>query len=221
MVMKRRNITDWKWDYERVNDVQPIWIRNKKEIKKEEYDAFYKSLTKDNDAPFSYEHGSLEGEVNFKYIIYIPDKRPHDLYDNYYQKNSAMRLYVRRVMVSENFEEIVPKYLNFIKGVVDSDDLPLNVSREQLQQHKMIKVMSKKLVRNVINIIVKLAAKEDLEDEEEEKKAEEENKENVEKSNKEKGKYIKFFENYGKNIKLGVIEDSPNRGKLTTLLRYY
>ena len=139
-----------------------------------------------------------------------------------------MRLYVRRVMVSENFEEIVPKYLNFIRGVVDSDDLPLNVSREQLQQHKMIKVMSKKLVRNVINIMVKLAAKEDLEDEEEEKKAEEENKdkaegekENVETSSKEKKKFVKFFENYGKNIKLGVIEDSPNRGKLTSLLRYY
>ena len=228
MVTKYRNITDWKWDYERINDVQPIWIRNKKDIKKEEYDSFYKTLTKDNDAPFVYEHGFLEGEVNFKYIIYIPDKRPSDLYDNYYQKTSAMRLYVRRVMVSENFEEIVPKYLNFIRGVVDSDDLPLNVSREQLQQHKMIKVMSKKLVRNVINIMVKLAAKEDLEDEEEEKKAEEENKdkaegekENVETSSKEKKKFVKFFENYGKNIKLGVIEDSPNRGKLTSLLRYY
>jgi len=220
MVMKKRNVTDWKWDYERLNDLQPIWIRPKKEIKKEEYDAFYKSLTKDNENPFSYEHGSLEGEVNFKYIIYIPDKRPQDLYDNYYNKNSGMRLYVRRVMVSENFEEIVPKYLNFIRGVVDSDDLPLNVSREQLQQHKMIKVMSKKLVRNVINIIVKLAAKEDLEDEEEEKKSEEEKDDkDVETSNKEKKKYVKFFENYGKNIKLGVIEDSPNRGKLSSLLR--
>jgi len=227
MVMKKRNITDWKWDYERINDVRPIWLRNKKDITKEEYDSFYKSITKDNDSPFSYEHGLLEGEVNFKYIIYIPEKRPHDLYDNYYQKGSSMRLYVRRVMVSENFEEIVPKYLNFVRGVVDSDDLPLNVSREQLQQHKMIKVMNKKLVRNVINIIVKLAAKEDLENEEDEKKAEEENKEkeekdkeNVETSNKEKKKYVKFFENYGKNIKLGVIEDSPNRGKLTGLLRY-
>ncbi len=226
MVMKKKNITDWKWDYERINDVRPIWVRPKKEIKKEEYEAFYKSFTKDNEPPFSYEHGSLEGEVNFKYILYIPEKRSQDLYDNYYNKKSAMRLYVRRVMVSENFEEIVPKYLNFIKGVVDSDDLPLNVSREQLQQHKMIKVMSKKLVRNVINIIVKIAAKEDLDDEEEEKKAEEENKdkdekdkENVEKSSKDKKKYVQFFENYGKNLKLGVIEDSPNRTKLSSLLR--
>lgn len=220
MVMKKKNITDWKWDYERVNDVKPIWVRPKAEITSEEYNNFYKSLTKDNDPPFTYEHGALEGEVNFKYIIYVPEKRPHDLYDNYYNKASAMKLYVRRVMVSDSFEEIVPKYLNFVRGVVDSDDLPLNVSREQLQHHKMIKVMSKKLVRNIIKIIIKLATKEDLEDEDE-KKAEEdkEEKKDVETSNKEKKKFIKFFENYGKNIKLGIIEDSPNRGKLSGLLR--
>lgn len=227
MVMKKKNVTDWKWDWERVNDVQPIWTRNKKNITKEEYNKFYKSISKDNDDPLLYEHGLLEGEVNFKYIIYISEKRSQDLYDNYYNKISAMKLYVRRVLISDSFDEIVPKYLNFIKGIVDSDDLPLNVSREHLQQHKMIKVMSKKLVRNVINILVKLAANENLEDEEEEKKAAEEGKTaedknaDIEKSNKEKKKYAQFFENYGKNIKLGVIEDAPNRAKLNPLLRYY
>jgi len=142
----------------------------------------------------------LEGEVNFKYIIYIPEKRAQDLYDNYYAKSSSMKLYVRRVLVSDDFDEIIPKYLNFLKGVVDSDDLPLNVSREQLQQHKMIKVMSKKLVRNAINIIVKIAATEDLENEEEEKKKEEENADekkeenkDVETSNKDKKKICKVL----------------------------
>jgi len=103
----------------------------------------------------SLEHGKVEGEVNFKYILFIPTKRPYDLFENYYGKGSALKLYVRRVLVNEQFEELMPRYMNFIKGVVDSDDLPLNVSREQLQQHKMIKVMSKKLVKTAIQMMIK------------------------------------------------------------------
>ena len=141
---KTKSITKWKWDYELINENKPIWLRDKKEITREEYIKFYKAVTKDSEDPLAYEHGKLEGEVNFRYILFIPGRRPQDLYDNYYGKSSSLKLYVRRVLVSEQFEDLMPRYLNFIKGVVDSDDLPLNVSREALQQYKMIKVMSNK-----------------------------------------------------------------------------
>ena len=245
---KTKSITKWKWDYELINENKPIWLRDKKEITKEEYVKFYKALTKDSEEPLAYEHGKLEGEVNFRYILFIPGKRPYDLYDNYYGKSSSLKLYVRRVLVSEQFEDLMPRYLNFIKGVVDSDDLPLNVSREALQQYKMIKVMSNKLVKASIQIMIKLAVEkeededdddEDDEDDEEDnetdsknetetkkendtKSDDEEDDEKEEKTDKKKDtKYMKFFENYGKNIKLGVIEDIQNRNKLAKLLRFY
>jgi heat shock protein beta len=245
---KTKSITKWKWDYELINENKPIWLRDKKEITKEEYVKFYKALTKDSEEPLAYEHGKLEGEVNFRYILFIPGKRPYDLYDNYYGKSSSLKLYVRRVLVSEQFEDLMPRYLNFIKGVVDSDDLPLNVSREALQQYKMIKVMSNKLVKASIQIMIKLAVEkeededdddEDDEDDEEDNETEsknetetkkendtksddEEDDEKEEKTEKKKDtKYMKFFENYGKNIKLGVIEDIQNRNKLAKLLRFY
>ena len=241
---KTRSVTKWRWDYELINENKPIWLRDKKEITKEEYNKFFKALTKDSEDPLAYDHGKLEGEVNFRYILYIPSKRPYDLFDNYYGKSSALKLYVRRVLVSEEFEELMPRYLNFIKGVVDSDDLPLNVSREQLQQYKMIKVMSNKLVKASIQIMIKLAVEKDVDDddddeddddeegdeeeteeetEEDKKEEEEEKKEDEEKKDdkKKESKYTKFFDNYGKNIKLGVIEDIQNRNKLAKLLRFY
>ena len=246
---KTKSVTKWKWDYELINENKPIWLRDKKEITREEYIKFYKSLTKDSEDPLAYEHGKLEGEVNFRYILFIPGKRPYDLYDNYYGKSSSLKLYVRRVLVSEQFEDLMPRYLNFIKGVVDSDDLPLNVSREALQQYKMIKVMSNKLVKASIQIMIKLAVEkeedededdDDDEDDEEDNetdskndtdtkaendtKSDDDDDEDDEKDEKEKKKdtkYMKFFENYGKNIKLGVIEDIQNRNKLAKLLRFY
>lgn len=222
---KTRTVTEWKWEWELINENKPLWLREKKEITKEEYQKFYKALTKDTEDPLVYEHGKTEGEVNFKYILYIPSKKPYDLFENYYGKNSALKLYVRRVLVNEQFEELIPRYLNFIKGVVDSDDLPLNVSREQLQQHKMIKVMSKRLVRTGIQMMIKMAVEngsdeeDDDEDEEEEENTPEEKKE--EKEKKTESKFNKFYESFGKNIKLGIIEDSPNRPKLAKLLRFY
>lgn len=173
----------------------PYGWEKKKEITKEEYSKFYKALTKDTEDPLSHEHHYTEGEVNFKYILYVPQKRPYDLFENYYGKNSALKLYVRRVLVNEQFEELMPRYLNFIKGVVDSDDLPLNVSREQLQQHKMIKVMSNKLTKTAIQMMIKLAVEKDVEDDEDvdeeeddETENNEEKKEDEEKKDKEKDK---------------------------------
>jgi heat shock protein beta len=223
---KKRTVQDWKYEWELINENKPLWLRDKKDVTKEEYFKFYKALSKDTEDPHTYEHSHVEGEVNFKYILYIPSKRPYDLFENYYGKTSALKLYVRRVLVNDQFEELMPRYMNFVKGVVDSDDLPLNVSREQLQQHKMIKVMSNKLVKTAIKIMIKMSVQthddedeeeEDEDDEEEENKGEDEKKE----KKKTENKYIKFFENFGKNIKLGVIEDVPNRSRLAKLLRFY
>ena len=241
---KKKSITKWKWDYELVNENKPIWLRDKKEITNEEYINFYKAITKEKEDPFTWDHGKLEGEVNFKYLLYVPGKKNPMLFENYYGKSSALKLYVRRVLVSEEFEDLMPKYLNFIRGVVDSDDLPLNVSRESLQQIKMIKVMSNKLTKVSIQMLIKLSLEKEIEedDDDEDDQPDEADKDNEtetekndteqksenktddeeeKKKEKPKTKYMNFFENFGKNIKLGVMEDLQNRNKLAKLLRFY
>jgi len=223
---KTRTITEWKWDWELINENKPIWLRDRKEISEEDYKKFYKALSKDQEDPYAWDHGQTEGEAQYKYLIYFPAKRPYDMFENYYGKNSALKLYVRRVLVNEQFEELMPRYLNFIKGVVDSDDLPLNVSREQLQQDKMIKMMSKKLVRTAIHKMLKLAAEKDADeddddDEEDDSESTEEEETQDEEKSKSDNKFITFYENFGKNIKLGVIEDTANRSRLAKLLRFY
>ena len=198
-------------------------MREKSDITDREYNEFYKTISKDSNDPLAFTHFSAEGEIDFKAILYMPKEAPHDLFENYYGKSSALKLYVRRVLITEEFDELMPRYLNFIKGVVDSDDLPLNVSREQLQQMKMIKVMSKKLVRKAIEMIKALADAEEEEEEEDEgseSESEKKDKEDKpEKEEEEEDKYEIFWKNFGKNIKLGVIEDSSNRNKLAKLLR--
>jgi heat shock protein beta len=139
-----------------------------------------------------YSHFTAEGEVTFKSILYVPKASPFDLFSNYNKKIDAIKLYVRRVFITDNFEEMMPKYLSFIRGVVDSDDLPLNVSRETLQQSKLLKVIKKKLVRKALDMLKKISAED----------------------------YVTFWKEYGTNIKLGVIEDSANRTRLAKLLRF-
>ena len=212
--------------------MKALWLRDKSDISEEEYQNFYKTITKDHEDALAYTHFSAEGEIEFKSILFIPSQAPYDLFENYYGKSAALKLYVRRVLITEEFEELMPRYLNFIKGVVDSDDLPLNVSREQLQQLKMIKVMSKKLIRKALEMIRDLAEGEEDDDgddddedyeEDEEKQTEKEEKEakegEEEEASDEEDPYIKFWNAFGKNIKLGVIEDSSNRSKLAKLLR--
>lgn len=215
-------------------------MREKSDIEEREYNEFYKTIAKDHQDPMSVTHFSAEGEIEFKSILYIPTEAPYDLFENYYGKSASLKLYVRRVLITEEFEELMPRYLNFIKGVVDSDDLPLNVSREQLQQMKMIKVMSKKLVRKAIEMIRQLAEEEDEEDDDEydegedgeEKKTEDQKEDGEDKENKDvkedeeneeegEDKYATFWKHFGKNIKLGVIEDASNRNKLAKLLRFH
>merc|ERR1711970_884591 len=174
-------------------------------------------------------HFNAEGEIEFKSILYLPKKAPFDMMDNYWTKKSEVKLYVRRVLVAEKFEELLPRYLNFVRGVVDSDDLPLNVSREQLQQNKIMKVISKKLVRKVLELMKKLAKEEDSgDDEDEEKDDEEEKEEKEEKKDEEEKKdkkdeestWAKFYKEFNKNLKMGCYEDDSNRSKISKLLRF-
>merc|ERR1711966_520925 len=169
------------FEWEQVNTQKAIWLRAKEDVTEEEYNEFYKSISKDYLDPLAYTHFNAEGEIEFKSILFLPKKAPFDMMDNYHTKKSEVKLYVRRVLVAEKFEELLPRYLNFVRGVVDSDDLPLNVSREQLQQNKIMKVISKKLVRKVLEMLKKLAKEGDGDDEDEEKEDEEEKTEDSEK----------------------------------------
>ncbi|XP_041795413.1 endoplasmin [Chelmon rostratus] len=191
---KTKKVEKTVWDWELMNDIKPIWQRPAKEVEEDEYKAFYKTFSKDSDDPLAHIHFMAEGEVTFKSILFVPTSAPRGLFDEYgSKKNDYIKLFVRRVFITDDFNDMMPKYLNFIKGVVDSDDLPLNVSRETLQQHKLLKVIRKKLVRKTLDMIKKIA-EEQYND--------------------------KFWKEFGTNIKLGVIEDHSNRTRLAKLLRF-
>merc|ERR1712079_331836 len=211
------------YEWEQVNTQKAIWLRSKEDVTEEEYNEFYKSISKDYLDPLSYTHFNAEGEIEFKSILFLPKKAPFDMMDNYWSKKAEVKLYVRRVLVAEKFDELLPRYLNFVRGVVDSDDLPLNVSREQLQQNKIMKVISKKLVRKVLELMKKLAKEEESGDDDEEKEDDEEGeKEKEEKKDKsdEDGTWSKFWKEFNKNLKMGCYEDDSNRSKLSKLLRF-
>merc|ERR1712137_1034733 len=178
---KKKTVFEW----EQVNTQKAIWLRSKEDVTDDEYNEFYKTISKDYLEPLAQTHFNAEGEIDFKSILYVPKKAPMDMMDNYWTKKSEVKLYVRRVLVAEKFEELLPRYLNFVRGVVDSDDLPLNVSREQLQQNKIMKVISKKLVRKVLELMKKLAKEDDSGDEDDEEKDDDEEKEEKKEEKKE------------------------------------
>merc|ERR1739845_49678 len=204
------------YEWEQVNTQKAIWLRAKEDVTEEEYNEFYKGISKDYLDPLAYTHFNAEGEIEFKSILFLPKKAPFDMMDNYWTKKSEVKLFVRRVLVAEKFDELLPRYLNFVRGVVDSDDLPLNVSREQLQQNKIMKVISKKLVRKVLELMKKLAKEEESGDDEDEEKDDEEEKEEKE----EESTWAKFYKEFNKNLKMGCYEDDSNRSKLSKLLRF-
>ncbi|EYC44140.1 hypothetical protein Y032_0471g2056 [Ancylostoma ceylanicum] len=189
---KTKKVEKTTWDWERVNNVKPIWMRKPSQVEPEEYEEFYKSITKDTDKPLTHVHFTAEGEVSFRSILYVPKKSPSDMFQNYGKIVENIKLYVRRVFITDDFADMLPKYLAFIRGIVDSDDLPLNVSRENLQQHKLLKVIKKKLVRKVLDMLKKLEGQE----------------------------FDDFWKEFSTNIKLGVMEDPSNRIRLAKLLRF-
>ncbi|KAE9361339.1 Endoplasmin [Phytophthora fragariae] len=237
-----RTETRTVWNWERVNEVKAIWTRSKDDISDEEYESFYHSLQKtDITDPLTWIHFQAEGEIEFKSILYVPGQAPRDLYTRFENKKADIKLYVRKVLITDDFDDFLPRYLNFIAGVVDSDDLPINVSRETLQENKILRVIRKKLVRKVLEMLRKLSEKDDDEDDGEDdeddevvdtsadaesdvdtKKKSEESTEEVGEEEEEDGNaaYNKFWEEFGKNIKLGVMDDAGNRGKLVKLLRF-
>merc|ERR1711870_135276 len=214
------------YEWEQVNTQKAIWLRAKEDVTEEEYNEFYKSISKDYLDPLAYTHFNAEGEIEFKSILFLPKKAPMDMMDNYWTKKSEVKLFVRRVLVAEKFDELLPRYLNFVRGVVDSDDLPLNVSREQLQQNKIMKVISKKLVRKVLELMKKLAKEEESGDDDDEDKEEGDEKKEEEKDEEKKdkkddeGTWSKFWKEFNKNLKMGCYEDDSNRSKLSKLLRF-
>jgi len=200
------------WGWHRVNNNVAIWAREKEDVTEEEYQKFFKSISKDPTEASTWIHFKAEGEVEFRSILFAP-KEAFSLYDDYSNQQAGIRLYVRKVLIQDDFTDLLPRYLNFIRGVVDSDDLPLNVSRETLQQSKILKVMGKKLVRKVLEMLRKLASGGDGEEDGESSPSETHGQD-------EEHPYIKFWLQFGKGIKLGTIEDPANRSKLAKLLRF-
>ncbi|KAH9255975.1 hypothetical protein BASA81_005744 [Batrachochytrium salamandrivorans] len=208
---KQKVISSWSWSV--VNDQPAIWTRSKEDVTDEQYQAFYKSFTKDYSDALDWIHFKAEGEIEFKALLFTPKVAPIGMYDNYYSKSSSLKLYVRRVMITDEFEDLMPRYLSFIKGVVDSDDLPLNVSREQLQQHKIVKVIGKKLVRKVLEMLKQLS------DEDVKARAAVRAGEEPEEHEKDT-KFKSIWDNFGKSFKLGVLEDAPNKLRLAKMVRF-
>merc|ERR1711912_223323 len=207
-------------EWNQVNSEKAIWTRSPRDVEDEEYDRFYKTISKDSDAPLTKMHFSAEGEIEFKSILFIPSKAPYDLLEGK-AKSNAIKLYVRRVFITDEFEDMMPRWLSFIKGVVDSEDLPLNVSREMLQTSKVLRVIKKKLVTKALEMVRKLAEKKKKkEDDAEETKEEEEKEKSPADEAEDNEQYLKFWKEFDKAIKLGLYEDSSNRTKLAKLLRF-